>query len=39
VLGSDTVTVAVNVTAATQAFHVGATGRSLPAWGWMVEPA
>jgi glycosidase len=39
VLGADSVTVVVNVTRAAQTCRLGATERSLPAAGWLVEAA
>ena len=38
-LGADSVSVVVNVTASEQALRLGAGERSLPAHGWLVEPA
>jgi len=38
-LGADKVTVVVNLSASEQAFRLGATDRSLPAHGWLIESA
>ena len=38
-LAADSVTVVVNVTGSAQAYRLGATERSLPASGWLIESA